>query len=729
MPEPGNMSGDGDACCENRETPKPFFMKSLSETPLMRALPNDANPAHAMIIDNTSFPLQILLVQSNRQDQVRFIRAIENSHVASEITPVSTAEEAIRKLTGPAQFFDLIVTEHQLPRMSGMELCRELVEKKFPLPVVLLTGPGDEEYAIQMQKLGFVNDYLVKDTGKTYLEVLPLVISEVARKYGDLIAQERHKEALKSLEKRFRTLITKNADGIVIVGKNGKIKFVNPAATTLLAKKTEDILGKSFSFSVKPGRTTELEIIRPTGKKAIAEMRVVGIEWKGKPACLASLRDITYRKKMEDALAKSNLELCNTVEGLKKANVRLLDQQKSVIEEERLKLLLQMAGATAHELNQPLTALLDHIELMKMSRGNPERLAQHMSGIEKAGKRISGIVEKIQTIRTDDGGPYSENIASSINLGQKTRILSVEALDDDFKKIRSILNTYEQIQLFRSHHVQEAIQVIETIQFDLVLSEYFFPDGTALDFLNHAYRNGLDIPFVVITDQGDEMIASQVIQAGAFGYIPKMRLSEKSLLQAMINAMEKGRLRRELREAHEKMAEMSTKDELTGLHNRRYFLGVIEREVSRARRYGTDIVLCILDVDHFKRVNDNYGHLAGDMVLSEMGRKLRKWTRDSDTVCRFGGEEFVVVLPHTNAENAKILGERLRKKIAAHVFKFGKFRFRISISIGMADFAKLKPDSPEQLTDMADQALYQAKQGGRNQLVEFAYPERKRLPG
>lgn len=166
-----------------------------------------------------------------------------------------------------------------------------------------------------------------------------------------------------------------------------------------------------------------------------------------------------------------------------------------------------------------------------------------------------------------------------------------------------------------------------------------------MDFLRIMHEKDTEVPMVVITGQGDEMIASQVIQAGAFGYISKTKMNNTSLIRTIINAVEKGQLRREIKEAHKKIAEMSTKDELTGLYNRRYFKGVLRQEISRAKRYGSGLVLFMLDIDHFKKINDTYGHSAGDMVLAEMGEKLRKWTRKSDTVCRFGGRNLLLFCP------------------------------------------------------------------------------------
>ena len=259
---------------------------------------------------------------------------------------------------------------------------------------------------------------------------------------------------------------------------------------------------------------------------------------------------------------------------LKLANQKILDQQKSVVEEERLKVLLQMSGATAHELNQPLMALLGNIDLIRMQKNNPKKLDLYASRIEESGQRISEIVKKIQNIRRAETKPYFID-CSIINIDQKTIILSVEDSDDDFEVIQAIFDNHSQIELSRVRGTKEALDVLKEKRFDLILLDFVLPDGNGLDFLKIMENKGFEIPVVIITGQGNEMIASQIIQAGAYDYLPKAKLTDESVFRCIANAFEKDRLKREIKAANEKMAEMSTRDALTGLYNRRYFMEVI----------------------------------------------------------------------------------------------------------------------------------------------------------
>lgn len=415
--------------------------------------------------------------------------------------------------------------------------------------------------------------------------------------------------------------------------------------------------------------------------------------------------EITVRKRAE--------------EELKKANKKILEQQGRVVEEERLKVLLQMAGATAQELNQPLSALLRSIDSMKMDKDDPKKLVQHMVTIQKAGQQVRNIAKKLHN--AGDYGTTVFNIPSTtIDLDQKINILSVEDSDVGFATIKALLKKHTQIKLSRGRTIKEAVQVLARGEFDLVLLDYMLPDGNGLDFLRVLNNKGFEIPVVVITGRGDEMTASQVIRAGAYDYLPKEMVSKKALLRIISNSLETFRLKNEIKTTQKTLADMANRDQLTGLYNRRCFMEVLQREVAGAGRHESNLVLCMMDLDHFKQVNDTYGHPAGDTVLSHIGMKLKECIRDSDFICRYGGEEFAVILPNTQPEKAWIVCERFREVVAGHRFKCGSSEFSMTISIGIASYDSGTNRSALEFLEMADQALYQAKNAGRNRVVEYA---------
>ena len=159
---------------------------------------------------------------------------------------------------------------------------------------------------------------------------------------------------------------------------------------------------------------------------------------------------------------------------------------------------------------------------------------------------------------------------------------------------------------------------------------------------------------------------------------------------------------------------LSERDGLTGLFNRKHLSTVLRQEFKRARRYETDLSLLLLDIDHFKNTNLQQGHLFGDFVLNEMAARLTSNTRDSDLCFRFGGGNFVVLLPQAQIDHAHKVAEKLRCCCSDKDFDNGKNCETISISIGIASLHHSLPKTPERLINMADRAMYQAKDGGRN---------------
>lgn len=175
---------------------------------------------------------------------------------------------------------------------------------------------------------------------------------------------------------------------------------------------------------------------------------------------------------------------------------------------------------------------------------------------------------------------------------------------------------------------------------------------------------------------------------------------------------------RELQRANQELLRLSTTDALTGLYNRRYLMDTMNAEFSRARRYWTPMAIMMIDVDHFKQVNDRYGHQVGDQVLEHLGRILRDRTRQSDIAARYGGEELTVLLPQTALEQAMTVAETLRQLIDEHPFVNDNGRqVHVTISIGVACFPDLRVDDAERLLQYADAALYLAKELGRNRVV------------
>ena len=165
------------------------------------------------------------------------------------------------------------------------------------------------------------------------------------------------------------------------------------------------------------------------------------------------------------------------------------------------------------------------------------------------------------------------------------------------------------------------------------------------------------------------------------------------------------------------LRDLATQDGLTGIANRRHFLEICRKELERAQRYNTPVSLIIIDLDHFKKINDTYGHQAGDAVLQSAASVFRNALRHSDIIGRYGGEEFTVLLPQTIPEDARQLAERLRRDLEKHIVAYSNQSIHVTASFGVSGMQTLGiEDSVNSLIKKADQALYEAKRLGRNRV-------------
>ena len=170
---------------------------------------------------------------------------------------------------------------------------------------------------------------------------------------------------------------------------------------------------------------------------------------------------------------------------------------------------------------------------------------------------------------------------------------------------------------------------------------------------------------------------------------------------------------KELLELNSELERLATRDPMTNVYNRRYFLEAAEKIIKTSIREKQELCAIILDIDHFKKVNDNYGHDVGDKVIISCANTVSSIVRESDIFARFGGEEFVVLFPNTNVDGAKVIAEKIRLTIEATPVE----SINITVSIGLARFNAKEIENIDQLIKQADLGLYEAKEGGRNRVI------------
>ena len=167
----------------------------------------------------------------------------------------------------------------------------------------------------------------------------------------------------------------------------------------------------------------------------------------------------------------------------------------------------------------------------------------------------------------------------------------------------------------------------------------------------------------------------------------------------------------------ETVEKLSVTDGLTGLDNHQQMQALLKNEVIRCQRYSSSLSIIMMDIDHFKNVNDTYGHQKGDDILLDFASTMKKFCRSNDVAARYGGEEFILVLPETKVEGAVYIAERIREEMASQTFKHKGQDFKVTVSCGIAEFDSKITKNPADLIKIADQALYKAKHEGRNRTI------------
>lgn len=265
-----------------------------------------------------------------------------------------------------------------------------------------------------------------------------------------------------------------------------------------------------------------------------------------------------------------------------------------------------------------------------------------------------------------------------------------------------------------------AIKTVKTTKPDIILLDVVLPglDGYEVCRWLKLEESTKGIPVIMLTIKKELADKISGLHIGADDFLPKP-YNELELNARIYASLRTKALQDELRMKNKQLEDLLSKveymaitDALTNLYNRRRLYDVLSKEFERSRRYATPMSLIMLDIDHFKRINDNYGHQTGDQVLKDVAGLIKKGVREVDTAARYGGEEFMIVMPNTEPANARVSAERIRESIA--VFQFPNVREKITISIGIAGVPDEILVSEDRLARCADYALYRAKLNGRN---------------
>jgi diguanylate cyclase (GGDEF)-like protein len=300
-------------------------------------------------------------------------------------------------------------------------------------------------------------------------------------------------------------------------------------------------------------------------------------------------------------------------------------------------------------------------------------------------------------------------------MGKKNSDINVLIVDDDLS-VRNTMDEYianAGFSTLAASSAEEALELIEKNNFAVVITDIRLPGLGGLELTKVIkQKNGSDV--IVVTGYSDDYSYEEAINIGASDFVIKpVRLEE--LLLRLRRVLKERQLSTERTRMMQKLQKLATTDGLTKLYNSRSFYSQLELEVDRYNRYKHPLSLLLLDIDNFKEFNDNFGHLEGDKVLVRFSQIIKSCLRTNDSAYRYGGEEFTVILPETNGDEAKTVAQRIRSSLETEKFMpIPDKNAKITISIGVTQY--FPKEELSAFIRRADKAMYLSKKNGRNRV-------------
>ena len=284
-------------------------------------------------------------------------------------------------------------------------------------------------------------------------------------------------------------------------------------------------------------------------------------------------------------------------------------------------------------------------------------------------------------------------------------------VDDTVSNLDILDELLDQYDVMDATNGKDALEIVEEEKVDLILLDIMMPEMDGFEVCQKLKENPqtTNIPIIFITAKTDEDSIEKAYEIGGADYVTKP-FRPKELL---------ARVKKELQiqVMMEELKLLASTDPMTKLYNRRYFTKISEHTLDLSKRENEELSIIMIDIDKFKNINDTYGHQIGDEVIIALAKLLLQEQRKSDITCRYGGEEFVILLPHTSTEGAKIVATKIREEVENFILNLTDNKIlQFTVSLGVSQININDEDNIELALKRADDALYQAKENGRNQV-------------
>ena len=287
--------------------------------------------------------------------------------------------------------------------------------------------------------------------------------------------------------------------------------------------------------------------------------------------------------------------------------------------------------------------------------------------------------------------------------------------DPDYRQILSRRASRMGLDVHQAANGQEAIDAVNEREFDALVLDLYMPEHTGLEVIDAARKIDPDIQALILTGSASVETAVEALRAGVYDYLTKPLESMTSFELALSRALERRYLVKENKHLFEEIQRLAVTDALTGLYNRHKMQDSLNTEVERAKRYNRPLSIIMMDMDKLKSINDTFGHAAGDEALKLVAKSIQRSIRKVDLGTRFGGDEFVVLLPEADCEEAASVAKRIREAISNIEFDSGK----LSASMGVVQWHK-GFDTPKDFIRAVDEVMYLAKRSEGDKLHVLA---------